>query len=157
MRAYLESEHYLVRLLSLDPREGGSYHFQNQAPGAISYQGVEYIYLPFNLTSSDRKLELDSPEYKLDLANIPYFRELVIANEGFVRAVATLRTIFPDRPDTRPLLERLQVGSVAFNQGAITFTLQSPLASVQGVIPSSYFDNVTFPELPVSNQSQSRA
>lgn len=152
-----QTEHYYLKLLEIKtPLSATPMLFQNGQQSSYTWNTKVYPYLPFSIRAMDRRLELDTPEAEISMANTDTVRNFVKTYNGFLKSVCTIYTIFPDEPLMSPLVERLQVSSYAIAQNTISFKLQSPISAITGNIPSKYYDPLKFRELPVINQPSTR-
>lgn len=155
MTANQESVVFTGVLFDLKLANGNRYRFQNfDASGAIAWEGKTYDYLPIGYAGAPRSLQLDNSSITAVLPNAALLRNFVRGNDGLRKASVTITRIFPDEPNTQPYLDRLQVQSSSFQYPKLEIKLRSPFSTIEGKIPSIYFDSKRFPELPTTTNVQ---
>jgi hypothetical protein len=147
---HLSPEHFYGRLVYLKTKEGTEYYFQNFQTAPYSFEGENYLYLPFSMLSSKEDLEISSSSVEIMLANTETLRNLL--RETDIRGCKLrVYTIFPEEEGAIYETQNTRISSYSFQKGVVNVSCRSPVDAISNQIPSKVFDPEVFPELPYVN------
>ena len=147
---HLNPQHFYGRLIFLNLPNNEVYRFQNFQVGNYSFEGLNYTYLPFVLTSFVEDLEISSTSMSLKLANTETLRAILKEKE-LRGSLLRVYTVFPEDEDAIYETQNTRISSYVLQKGAVAFSCRSPVDAVFNQIPSKVFEPDIFPELPYVN------
>ena len=148
---HLNPQHFYGRLIFLKLPTNEVYRFQNFQIAPYSFEGSDYIYLPFVLTTFVEDLEISSTSMSLKLANTEALRAILKEKE-LRGSLMKVYTVFPEDEDAIYETQNTRISSYVLQKGAVVFTCRSPVDAVFNQIPSKVFEPDIFPELPYVNR-----
>lgn len=146
-------EHFYGNTITIEFPNGNSFNYQNFSPNTtLTLYNKPHDFLPFEVQNLVEQLEIGSNEIEIRIANTSEARALMKAQGEVRKSLITLRTLFPDDPESPVDEVKSQVASYFLNKGYIGFKCSSSIDLLQGVIPTGVFDSKNFPHLPYFNE-----
>lgn len=143
MSYYEKSNVRLATVLNIRTTKNTYYYLQNFSPKSVFQWGNNvYEFVPINYTPPSRSVEMSNTALQVVLPNFPSIIQAMDANDGFINSIVQAIIFYPDDINANPVSSDLMLISGTSIQGtSITFELESPISTIQGTIPSVYFNS----------------